>query len=75
MVRFWRILLLFNFSYELNQLIIIQAAMPAAMIPIVLSKYYKGCPETAFQVTFSTTLLGLITIPLWIRLGSKILGY
>lgn len=56
-------------SSELKQVIIIQAAMPAAMLPILLSKHYGGDPAIALQVVVSTSLLGLLTIPLWIKLG------
>lgn len=56
-------------SPELKQVIVIQAAMPAAMLPIILSKHYGGDPAIAIQVVIPTTLLGLFTIPLWIKLG------
>lgn len=56
-------------SPELKQVLIIQAAMPAAMLPIIISKHYGGAPEIAIQVVLPTTLLSLFTIPLWIKLG------
>jgi predicted permease len=56
-------------SVELQRIIIIQAAMPAAMIPIILAKHYKADSAHALQIVLTTTLFGLITIPLWLRLG------
>lgn len=56
-------------SVELQRIIIIQAAMPAAMIPIILAKHYKADSAHALQIVLTTTLLGLLTIPLWLRFG------
>ena len=56
-------------STELKRIIVIQAAMPAAMLPIVLSKHLGGDADTALQVVISTSLLGFLTIPFWIQLG------
>ncbi len=56
-------------SVELQRIIIIQAAMPAAMIPIILAKHYQADSAHALQIVLSTTLLALLTIPLWLRFG------
>ena len=56
-------------SRQLKEVIIVQAAMPAAMLPVILSKHYGGDPAVALQVVVSTSLLGLLTIPLWIKAG------
>jgi predicted permease len=56
-------------SAPLQRIMIIQAAMPAAMIPIILAKHYKADSAHALQIVLSTTLLGLLTIPLWLRFG------
>lgn len=61
-------------SIELKRVIAIQAAMPAAMIPIVLARLYGGDTATALRVVVATTLISLVTIPLWIRLGTALLG-
>ena len=61
-------------SIELKRVIVIQAAMPAAMLPIVIAKHYGGDPQTALQIVLSTSLLGLLTIPLWIRIGCIFAG-
>jgi hypothetical protein len=54
---------------ELRQVMLLQAAMPAAVFPIVMARLYGGDPATALRVVLSTSLVGLATIPLWIRAG------
>ena len=61
-------------SVELKRIIVVMAAMPAAMIPIVIAKHYGGDANTAMQIVLSTTLVGLVTIPLWIQLGLWFVG-
>jgi malate permease and related proteins len=56
-------------SIELKRVIVVQSAMPAGMIPIVIARYYGGQPLTSVQVILATTALGLVTCPLWIRAG------
>ncbi|MHC1763784.1 MAG: AEC family transporter [Verrucomicrobiia bacterium] len=56
-------------SLELKRVIVLQAAMPSAVFPIVMAKHYAGDPPTALRVVLGTSIVGLITIPLWIRLG------
>lgn len=59
---------------ELKQVILLQAAMPAAIFPIVMTRLYGGDAPTAFRIVVGTTLLGVITTPLWITLGARFLG-
>ena len=61
-------------SDQLKQVIVIQAAMPAAMFPIVLAKHYGGKPEVAVQVCVATTVACFVTMPVVIVLGMRILG-
>jgi malate permease and related proteins len=56
-------------SMELKQVLILQAAMPAAMFPIVVTRLYKQDTETAVRVVVGTSVLGLLTIPLWVWFG------
>lgn len=56
-------------SDELKRVMVVQAAMPAAVLPIIIAQYYGGQPLTAVQVVLSTTAAGLVTCPLWIRAG------
>ena len=61
------------FSIELKQVVLIQASMPAAMFPILISRMYGGSPVIATQIAIATTLFSLITIPLWLRFGISFL--
>lgn len=56
-------------SFELRRVLVLEAAMPAAVYPIILSRLFGGDPPTAVRVAMSTSLVGLITIPAWIALG------
>jgi hypothetical protein len=56
-------------TVELKQTLIVQAAMPAGILPIVIAKHYGGQPLTAVRVVIGTTVLGILVIPLWIRVG------
>ncbi len=62
-------------SLELKQVIVIQAAMPCAVFPIVLAQHFGGSSNVAFKVVFSTTILSFLTIPLWIQAGFKLFGF
>ena len=61
-------------SVELKRVIIVQGAMASAVLPIALTKHYGGDPRIALQVVLSTTLVGLLTIPLWIHFGGRFCG-
>lgn len=53
-------------STELKQVLIIQASMPAAMLPIVVAKMYGGDTRIAVQVVATTSAISILTIPAWI---------
>jgi predicted permease len=57
------------FPHELKQVMVIQAAMPAGISPLVIARHFGGQPLTAAQVILGTTAVGLLVIPLWIRVG------
>ena len=56
-------------SIELKRVIVVQAAMPAAVMPILMARLYGGHPRTAVQIVLTTTALGIFVIPLWLRIG------
>src|ERR1035438_6157656 len=58
-------------SVELKRVLVLQGAMPSAVLPIVLTKHYGGDARTALQVALGTSIIGLVTIPLWIRFGGQ----
>ena len=61
-------------SVELKRIIVIQAAMPAAMLPVILAKHYGGDADTALRIVFFTVLVSLFTIPVWMRVGFYFVG-
>lgn len=50
----------------LRAVALIEAAMPCAMFPAVLVRFYGGDTRTALTAIVGTTLAGLVTIPLWL---------
>ncbi len=54
---------------ELKRVILVQAAMPAGILPIVIAKHYGGHPLIAVQVVIGTTAVGLLVIPWWLGIG------
>jgi predicted permease len=62
------------FSPELKRVILVQAAMPSAVFPIILARIYGGQPLVAVQVVVATTAVALFTIPLWLEAGVRFLG-
>ena len=48
--------------------------MPAAVVPIVMARHYGGDPALALRIVLSTSVVSLVTTPLWIRFGLKFVG-
>jgi len=61
-------------SVELKRVIVLQASMPAAVFPIIMAKHYGGDPPTALRVVIGTSVVSLVTIPLWLRVGLDWVG-
>lgn len=61
-------------SPELKRVLVLQAAMPSAVIPIILARVYGGQPLLAVQIVVATTILALFTIPLSIQAGLRLVG-
>jgi len=57
------VLSLFAFEEWIGQLIVLQTAMPTAMMVAVLFSRYTSEEDTAVVTIFSSTLISLITIP------------
>lgn len=61
-------------SIELKRVIVIQAAMPSAVFPIVLARIYGGDVGTAVRTCIGTSLVGLATLPIWLGVGLWVIG-
>jgi predicted permease len=56
-------------SDELSNVVHLQAAMPAAIFPIVLARVYGGDVRTAVRVSLITSIISLVTMPMWLAAG------
>ena len=56
-------------SVELKRVLVVQSAMPCALVPVLLARYYRADLGTAVHIVIATTIVSLLTIPLWIRVG------
>lgn len=61
-------------SVELKRVLVVQAAMPSAMVPVLIARLHGGHPRTAVQIVVATTLAGVLLIPLWLRAGLAWIG-
>jgi len=61
-------------SIELRRVLVMEAAMPSAMVPVILARHYGGDSGTALRIVIGTSLISLVTTPLWIRFGMSWLG-
>jgi len=59
----------FTKPVELQNVLITQSAMPSAMAPLMLARYYQVNPIPALLVIVSTTLMCVVTTPIWITVG------
>jgi len=59
---------------ELQKVLVVQAALPSAMFPIVLSRHYGGRTDVAMIVVLSTTIASMLTMPLVISFGKFWIG-
>ncbi|OYV04820.1 MAG: transporter [Verrucomicrobiales bacterium VVV1] len=59
---------------ELKQVLVVQAAMPAAMTPILFARIYGGRPGIAVQIVVATTVISLLTLPWIISWGTAWVG-
>lgn len=65
--------ILLPLSAEIKQVLVIQAAMPAGIFPLVITRIYEGDTSTAVTVVIGTTIGSLFLIPFWISLGMGVL--
>lgn len=59
---------------DLKTLMVIQAAMPTAIFPIVLARLYEGSPTVAIQVVLATSLVSVVSSPLVIAFGFRLIS-
>jgi len=59
---------------DLATVVMLQASMPAATFPLVLVHLYQQDVATALRVVLGTSVVAILTIPLWIAVGRWWLG-
>jgi predicted permease len=58
----------------LQNVLVMQAAMPSAMMPVVICRHHSADSRFCVQIILFSTALGLATIPLWIRFGMEMVS-
>ena len=61
-------------SRELKETLVVQAAMPAGVLTLLLARHHGGSVPVALQVIFGTSAAAIITLPLWIHFGMQLVG-
>ena len=61
-------------SVDLQRILIVQAAMPSAIMCLVWSRQFNGDPPTALRCVIVTNLLSILPTLFWIPLGLQFLG-
>ena len=59
---------------QIQRVLLLHAAMPAAIFPVVLARHYGGDPATAARVAVSTSAVSLLTMPAWLAGTAWIAG-
>ena len=57
------------FSADLKHVILVQATMPAAFLPLVTVKHYGGDSLTAVRGVLATVVASVMLMPLWLQWG------
>jgi malate permease and related proteins len=66
--------MLLPYSNELQKVIVIEAAMPAAFFPIVMARHYNGRADIALQISMTSLVVGFLALPLWVAIGQSLLN-
>ena len=54
----------------IKRIMVIQSAIPSAVIPVIIAKRFGGRPEVGTQILLSTTVCSFLTLPIWLTLGN-----
>lgn len=54
----------------IKRIMVIQSAIPSAVVPVILAKRFGGVPEVGTQILLATTAVSFVTLPLWLSVGS-----
>jgi predicted permease len=59
---------------ELRNVLVLQAAMPSAMMPVVICRHHGADSRFCVQIVLLSTAFSLVTVPLWIAFGTYWIG-
>lgn len=59
----------------LKRVLIFQAAVPSAILPIIIARHFGGQPAVAVQVVIATTAFSLISLPFWLTVGFRLIPH
>lgn len=54
----------------IKRIMVIQSAIPSAVIPVILAKRFGGKPEVGTQILLATTVCSFVSLPIWLTLGN-----
>ncbi len=54
----------------IKRIMVIQSAIPCAVVSVVLAKRFGGKPEMSTEILLSTTICSFLTLPVWLTIGS-----
>ncbi len=55
----------------IKRIMVIQAAIPSAVVSVLLARRFGGKPELAMQIILATTIFAILTLPIWLLLGDQ----
>lgn len=58
----------------LKRVLVFQAAVPSAILPIIIARHFGGRPDVAVEVVVATTAFSLISLPVWLSVGFRLIG-
>lgn len=61
-------------SVETKQVLLLHAAMPSAVFPILMARHFGGDAGTALRIVLATSMVSVVTIPVWLKFGMAFLG-
>lgn len=53
----------------IKRIMVIESAIPSAVIPVIIAKRFGGRPEVGTQILLATTVCSFITLPAWLTIG------
>ncbi|MEM0965973.1 MAG: AEC family transporter [Verrucomicrobiota bacterium] len=68
-ILFLLVAVLLPLPSELSRVVLIQAAMPAGLFPVIVTAFYGGRKDVAVRVAVSTIVVSVLTTPLWISVA------